>query len=93
MAATLPKQYRTVFENDRVRVLEYRSRPGEKTEPHSHPDLVAIAIQGAKVRFDVKGQMAEAEFKPGEPVFAEATEHTTENIGTGDAHVILVELK
>jgi hypothetical protein len=26
------QNYKVLFENDRVRVLEYRSKPGEKTE-------------------------------------------------------------
>ncbi len=92
-SAELPKQYRTVFENNRVRILEYRGRPGEKTEPHSHPDLVAIALTDAKVRFDVGGQTAEAELPAGGTLFAEATEHATENIGSSEARIILVELK
>jgi beta-alanine degradation protein BauB len=37
---TNPALYRTVFENERVRVLEYLDNPGEQTTPHSHPDSV-----------------------------------------------------
>lgn len=37
---TNPELYKTVFENDRVRVLEYRDKPGDRTLPHSHPDSV-----------------------------------------------------
>ena len=29
-----PDKYRVVFENERVRVLEYRDEPGAKTSPH-----------------------------------------------------------
>jgi hypothetical protein len=34
------KHYRVVFENDRVRVLEYTDQPGAVTTPHQHPDSV-----------------------------------------------------
>lgn len=52
-----PKLYRVVFENERVRVLEYRDEPGDRTVPHSHPDSVMgtpgrppPALQGPSAR-------------------------------------------
>ena len=41
---TNPDHYRVVFENDRVRVLEYIDRPGHKTTPHAHPDSVMYTL-------------------------------------------------
>ena len=35
---TNPDHYKVIFENDRVRVLEYKDKPGDKTTPHAHPD-------------------------------------------------------
>ena len=43
---TNPTLYRTVFENDRVRVLEYRDHPGDVTTPHRHPDSVMVTLSG-----------------------------------------------
>jgi hypothetical protein len=40
---TDPSLYRVVFENERVRVLEYRDVPGVRTHPHAHPDSVMQA--------------------------------------------------
>ena len=37
---TDPDKYEVIFENDRVRVLEYRDQPGGRTHPHRHPDSV-----------------------------------------------------
>ncbi len=37
-ALTNPNLYRVVMENDRVRVLEYHDRPGDRTTDHAHPD-------------------------------------------------------
>ncbi len=33
-------KYKVVFENEKVRVLEYKDLPGEKTHQHRHPDFV-----------------------------------------------------
>ena len=35
---TDPDTYKVVFENDQVRVLEYRDTPGAKTKLHQHPN-------------------------------------------------------
>ena len=39
-----PDHYRVVFENDRVRVLDYTDRPGDRTVPHRHPDSVMYTL-------------------------------------------------
>ncbi|MDZ4277731.1 MAG: cupin domain-containing protein [Dehalococcoidia bacterium] len=86
--------YKAVLENDRVRVLEVRMKPGDKTPMHAHPDLVAVVVRGGRLRFTTSdGQSTEAEIPDGQPMFFEATEHTTENIGTTEFHAFLAELK
>ena len=89
-----PHIYKVVLENDRVRVLEVRAKPGDRTELHSHPAMVAIAITDGKFRFGFPdGQSAEAELKLGEAMYLDPVEHTTEITGTGEVHALLVELK
>ena len=44
LTSTDPSLYKVVFENDRVRVLEYRDRPGDRTHPHGHPDSVMVTL-------------------------------------------------
>ncbi len=89
-----PHFYKVVLENDRVRVLEVRGKPGDKTELHSHPALVAIAITDGKFRFiSPDGQTMEGELKAGQAMYLDPVEHTTEITGTTEAHVLLVELK
>ena len=86
--------YNVLLDNDRVRVLEYRGGPGVKADMHSHPDLVAVALRGGKVKFTLgNGETAEAELADGEAGFFDATEHMTENIGTTQIHMVLIELK
>ena len=41
---TDPDKYKVVLENERVRVLEYRDKPGQKTSMHTHPDFVLQAL-------------------------------------------------
>ena len=33
-------KYKIVFENERVGVLEYHDKPGDKTTMHAHPDFM-----------------------------------------------------
>ena len=47
---TDPDKYKVVFENDRVRVLEYRDEPGQRTSPHQHPDSVMHTLSSFKRR-------------------------------------------
>ena len=89
-----PHLYKVVLENDRVRVLEVRDMPGVKTEMHTHPSQVAVAISDGKYRFtSPDGQSMEVELKAGQAVYLDPVEHTTEIIGTSEAHVLLIELK
>ena len=89
-----PHLYKVLLENDRVRVLETRYGPGVKSDVHSHPDLVLVAFTPAKARLSLTdGPTLDIELHAGESLFIEAQEHTVENTGDSEMHVILVELK
>ena len=89
-----PDHYKVVQENDRVRILEFRGKPGDKTRMHSHPAVVAVAITDAKVRFTLAGdQSIEIELKASQAMYMDAADHATEILGSSEAHVILIELK
>jgi len=90
---TNPDLYRVVFENDRVRVLEYRDQPGERTTPHAHPDSVMITLSGFQRRLVSAGRAAEVELQPGLARWLGAQEHSGQNIGQTETHVMFVELK
>lgn len=88
-----PDQYTVIEENDRVRNLMYTGGPGTASDMHEHPDLVAIALSDAHVRFtDGDGQSMEIELPAGAAMYNEAGSHKTEVLG-GESRVILVELK
>jgi quercetin dioxygenase-like cupin family protein len=90
---TNPHHYKVVFENDRVRVLEYTDQPGEKTTPHKHPDSVMYTLSTFRRRL-VSGEVQrEVEMESGGVNWLPAQEHYGENIGETETHVLFVELK
>lgn len=90
---TDPRLYTTIFENDQVRVLEYRDRPGDSTHPHRHPDSVMITLSAFRRRIHANGQEVEVELPAGEARWVGAQSHIGSNIGTTETHTIFVELK
>lgn len=88
-----PLHYRTIFQNDRVRVLEYSDQPGDSTTPHSHPDSVMITLSSFRRRLKAGDQEAEVELEAGLARWLDAQEHSGHNIGDTETHVMLVELK
>lgn len=89
-----PKNYKVVFENERVRVLSFHASPGAKWKLHSHPDQVVVSLDQYKVRNVVPGaEPTVRQTKRGDVKFIPATSHTGENIGDTDMECIIVELK
>ncbi|HEX6209698.1 MAG TPA: cytoplasmic protein [Methylomirabilota bacterium] len=88
-----PSLYRIVMENERVRVLEYRDRPSERTTPHRHPDSVMITLSSFRRRLRAGGQERDVAIEAGTTAWLAAQEHAGENIGETETHVIFVELK
>ena len=90
---TDPLLYKTIFENDRVRVLEYRDRPGDSTHPHRHPDSVMVTLSGFRRRVHSGDQEVVVDLPAFQARWLGAQEHTGENVGTTPTHSIFVELK
>ena len=88
-----PNLYKVVLENDQVRVLEYRVKPGDKEPMHSHPAAVVHVFTDGKAKAttpDGKSQIIES--KAGETIWSEPVTHAWEYIGPGDGRVLIVEL-
>ena len=90
---TNPDLYRVVMENDRVRVLEYRDQPDDRTAPHAHPDSVMITLSSFRRRLIQGDRLAEVELPEGSVRWLDAQEHAGENIGQTETRSIFVELK
>jgi quercetin dioxygenase-like cupin family protein len=88
-----PDLYRVVFENARVRVLEYSDNPGDKSTPHVHPDSVMVTLSSFRRRLAAGGRQFETELPAGVAVWIPAQSHTGENIGETDTRTVLIELK
>jgi gluconolactonase len=92
--ALYPGNYTVLFENDRVRVVDFRLKKGATEESHAHPAHVAVFLADFTIRFTLPGgATAIRHAHAGEVAWSEATEHASENIGSTDAHGILFELK
>jgi len=87
--------YGLLMENERVRVLDIRLKPGEKAAMHNHPnDHVVYVMNDAKFRLTFPdGNSGEFDLKAGQAIWMEAGSHATENIGTSEGHNLVVELK
>src|SRR3954453_11244814 len=91
---TDPDLYKVIFENDRVRVLEYRDSPGDRTTPHSHPDSVMYTLTSFQRRVSVDGtESRDVHIEAGGAGWLPAQQHSGHNIGDTTTHVIFVELK
>jgi hypothetical protein len=90
---TDPDKYRTIFENERVRVLEYRDTPGARTQPHRHPDSVMYTLSSFRRRLHFPDGERDVVMDAGQASWLPAQSHAGENTGTTDTHVLFVELK
>src|SRR5688572_28466775 len=76
-------KYKVVFENDRVRVLEYRDQPGEQTKEHRHPAFVLYALSDfTRELLLPDGKVLKRAFKVGEAFYSDAQTHVGKNVGT-----------
>ena len=85
--------YKVVLENDQVRLLEVRAKPGTKIPMHAHPAYVAYSVNDMKAEFvDGTGKTRQADEKAGETIWSEPETHAV-TIQSADARVLVVELK
>jgi hypothetical protein len=97
-----PAQHRLLLENDRVRVLDTRIAPGERTPLHTHqwPAAHHVISWSPFIRRDEHGSIvldtraAGVTAETGAVLWGEALgPHTLENVGTDTLHIVSVEIK
>ncbi len=87
-------KYSVVLDNDRVRVLRYHDKPGDRTSQHAHPDYVLYAESSFKRRLTfADGRKQEIDVKAGSVVWMKGHVHIGENVGDTNTDVIIVEFK
>ena len=92
-----PRSFRVVLDNDRVRVLEFKSRPGFGVcgeGMHSHPDHVTVSLTEAKLKVTTgTGKVMFEDIPPGTVFYAPAEIHSAEIIGSLGTRSYIIELK
>ena len=88
-----PEVYTKLFENDQVRVLEARIKPGAQVAEHSHPNHFGYPMSDATLSLTKNGETKEVQVKAGEVIWIDAETHSTVNHGTTEFHGLVVELK
>ena len=91
-----PRAYRVVLDNEQVRVLEYKSRPGLGVcgqGMHYHPAHVTVSLTGAKLKKTENGKTSFVEIPPGHIFFAGEETHSAEIIGGSGTRTYIIELK
>jgi quercetin dioxygenase-like cupin family protein len=83
---------RVLAEDDKVRVLEYSPKKGDKTPMHSHPSAVVYVLKGGRVKYTMPdGSTKISELKTGEALLRPPVTHSDEALDDVDS--ILIELK
>jgi hypothetical protein len=90
---TDPDLYKVIFENERVRVLEYRDQPGARTHTHRHPDSVMVTLSDFRRRVTAGDRSVDVQLRAGEARWLGAQQHSGENIGDSESHSVFIELK
>lgn len=90
---TNPELYSVLFENDRVRVLEYHDVPGVRSAPHHHPDSVMVTLSSFDRRISAGDRFVDVHLPSGAARWLAEQDHSGHNTGTTETHCIFVELK
>ncbi len=86
------KHLKVLAEDDKVRVLEYSPKKGDKTPMHSHPPSVVYVLKGGRVKYTLPdGSTKMVELKTGEALLRPPVTHSDEALDDVDS--ILIELK
>jgi hypothetical protein len=97
-----PDHHELLLENEHVRVLDTRIRPGEATPVHTHswPSVLYVLSWSDFVRYDAEGKILldsrtlGEKPKVGAALWSEPlAPHCAENVGERELRVIAVELK
>jgi hypothetical protein len=96
-AKTMPRAYRVVFENDKLRVLEFTGRPGMGVcgeGMHSHPAHLTVILSDLQGRASIPdGPVRDRSRKAGDVFWSEAETHKVENTGKTSSRSLHIEIK
>ncbi len=86
--------YKTLFENDAVRIVEHQLEAGQTEPMHGHPPMFVYFISDAHVEISTPdGSTFEESLVDGLTLDLPALEHSIANLGDSPLKSILVEFK
>ena len=85
---------KVLLENEQVRVIEMRFKPGVKFDTLSHPNRFIYGLSDGALLFSPPGRTPyELSFKAGEALWLPAQAIATQNEGDKEVRALVVELK
>lgn len=88
-----PDNHKVLVDDDNVRVYEVTFAPGQKMGMHSHPRHVVYALTDGTITLTSNGKSEAVTLKAGDAVDMDAVSHSTENSGTSEVRLVVVEIK
>ena len=91
----IPENYKLLFENAFVRVIEARVPPGTVEPPHRHLRGVSVCMTEYTIESKAlpDGNWVRSERKLGTVYWSESSLHQLRNVGKTQSHTIRIELK
>ena len=87
-----PSLAKSIFENDRVRVVELKTKKGSKADMHTHPAYLTYMITAVEYKSTTPGGKTEhRKHKAGEVDWSDGESHAVEFVTPSRA--LVVELK
>lgn len=88
-----PAVHRLLLDNEHIRVFDARASVGAKSPMHTHPPMVLVSVDKARLRItSPDGKQQIADLNPGQVLWVPGTEHSWELLA-GELHAIGVEIK
>jgi len=92
LCSVAPKHCKILKEDAKVRVIDFKTKKGDKFPMHSHPAFVVYIVKAGKTKSTLEdGTSKEMSSNDGEAQINAAVTHSQEHLE--DSHVIIVEWK
>ena len=89
-----PDKYKVLLENDRVRVVEYSIKPGERDQPHTHPPKLSYVASGGTLRITLRDTSFVTTDTTGDVTWrGNVPWHFAQNVGTAPIRIVLFEVR
>ena len=92
VCSVAPQSCKVLKETDKIRVIEFTAKKGQKIGMHSHPTMVVYIQEAGKTKFTLEdGTSKVLESKNGDVLINPPVTHSQEHLANSRA--ILVEIK